>query len=367
MRLSRNPTTSMVIAGVDEARLLASAGFWRGCKALSFLPALRALPKLLVWQSSLGRCSTLAPQVQFIPTSISHLNCSDAIRPRHHPAYTRNMQSHDVLPFVCITNAINASVTNAPCTMVDIVRQQMCLHSRNSASLLSTTMKGLQASRPRSYRPNKPELRCDCARAGTECKLGWRLAPHDHSPLDMSRIAILTCDSKAAHHLAGQSPGSLPFDLPRQQSPAAVRGDPIMAIGSPFGVAAPDFFSNMVVSGIIARVNLAVRSLQSPLPPWIASSHSKPVDQRSAGLYTGLSSCSILTSYETESGDWTPTPAHAVSWFNGSIIPAHIHLCRLQQAVNQTGHQLCCLLTWQRCLAWKDLPCFPRRASWLAC
>lgn len=137
-------------------------------------------------------------------------------------------------------------------------------------------MNNLKACKPRSYRPfrDKIELRRDCARAGsTECKLGWNLAPHHHSPLDMSRIAILTCDPKAARHLCGQAPGSsLPYELSCQRSRAAVRGDRIMAVGSPFGVTAPDFFSDMILSGIVARVVPPVRSLQSVLPPWIALS-----------------------------------------------------------------------------------------------
>jgi hypothetical protein len=91
------------------------------------------------------------------------------------------------------------------------------------------------------------------------CKFGWSLAPGQCCPADISRIAIITCDAKAAAKLSSQLQSSgCPYKLPVQASPLAMVGDPIMAIGSPFGVSAPELFSDMVISGIVSRLSMRV-------------------------------------------------------------------------------------------------------------
>lgn len=121
------------------------------------------------------------------------------------------------------------------------------------------------------------------------CKFGWSLAPGQCCPADISRIAIITCDAKAAAKLSSQLRSSgCPYKLPVQASPLAMVGDPIMAIGSPFGVSAPELFSDMVISGIVSRLSMRDTRTHS-------AAHSSGLLLADLAVLPGMEGCPVIS------------------------------------------------------------------------
>lgn len=96
----------------------------------------------------------------------------------------------------------------------------------------------------RPLRSRTPDVR----RAGSGGgQFRWRLTPEGAPPADTSLVMLLTCIMTDKSVLSQATLLALSDAAPKQG--AAVR-----AVGSPFGITAPQHFSNLCYDGVVSQV-----------------------------------------------------------------------------------------------------------------